>query len=116
MFIFHNKNGNKIAELNDEGFIIKEPQDILDIMADLGTMDCSRMILSENNLAGDFFDLKTKLAGEILQKCSNYRFKLAIAGDFSKYTSKSLSDFIRESNRGNRIWFVNDTREALEKF
>ena len=116
MFRFHEKNGYTIAELTDDNLIIRVTQDILDLMANPGVQDCSRMIIKENNLCSDFFDLKTKLAGDILQKISNYRFKLAITGDFSKYTSKSLADFIRESNKGNRVWFVNDLQEALEKF
>ena len=116
MFRFHYKNSKKIAELTDDNFTIMETQDILDLMADLSFQGCNRMILNENNLSRDFFDLKTKLAGEILQKISNYRFILAITGDFSKYTSKSLADFIRESNRGNQVWFVNDLQEALGKF
>jgi len=116
MFRFHEKNGCTIAELTDNNFIVSESQDILDLMADLGSQDCIRLIIYENNLNRDFFDLKTKLAGEILQKISNYRFRLAIIGDFSKYSGKSLTDFIRESNRGNQVWFVNDLQEALEKF
>jgi hypothetical protein len=112
----HEINGHRIAEITDRDFIIKEPQDIPDLMADLSYQDCNRVILYENNLSRDFFDLKTKLAGEILQKISNYRFSLTIIGDFSKYTSKSLAAFIRESNRGNQICFVNDLQEAFEKF
>jgi len=40
-------------------------------------------------------------------------FRVAIIGDFSKYTSKSLKDFIRESNRGNMIFFVEDLQSAM---
>jgi hypothetical protein len=40
---------------------------------------------------------------------------LAIVGDFTKFQSKSLKDFIRESNRGNRIFFVENTDSALKK-
>jgi hypothetical protein len=74
---------------------------------------CSMIIIRESNLNADFFRLKTGLAGEILQKFSNYRIKLAIIGDFSKYKSKSLQDFIRESNKGNRIFFVENIEAAL---
>jgi len=63
----------------------------------------------------DFFDLKTGLAGEILQKFSNYRVKLAIVGDFEEVKSKSLRDFIRESNRGRTVNFVNSVEEAVER-
>jgi hypothetical protein len=113
MFRFHEINGKKVAELTNKDCIISEAQDILDLMADLGYQECSRMIIYENNLSKDFFDLKTKLAGEILQKFSNYRMKLSIVGDFSKYTSKSLWDFIRESNRGNLVFFAEDLQSAL---
>jgi hypothetical protein len=58
--------------------------------------------------------LKTTLAGDILQKFSNYNVKLAIVGDFSIYTSQSLRDFIYESNKTGRIRFVNTIDEAIE--
>jgi hypothetical protein len=54
------------------------------------------MILNENNFHPDFF-------------------RLAIIGDFSKYKSKSLQDFIRESNKGNRIFFVKTLEKALNR-
>ena len=55
------------------------------------------------------------IAGEILQKFSNYRVQLAIVGNFSKYSGKSLHDFIYESNKGGQIHFVNSVSEALVK-
>ena len=114
MFKFHDIGGKKIAELTAENVVIREAQDMLELMADLGYQECSRMIIYEKNLSKDFFNLKTKLAGDILQKFSNYKMKLSIVGDFSKYTSKSLRDFIRESNRGNMIFFVEDLQSALQ--
>ena len=71
-------------------------------------------MLNEKNITPDFFDLKNGIAGEILQKFSTYRVRLAIVGDFSKYTSKSLNDFIFESNKGKHINFVTSTIEAIK--
>ena len=50
------------------------------------------------------------MAGEILQKFSNYRVRLAIVGDFTPYSSKSIKDFIYESNkkRTNQLCEHND--------
>lgn len=104
-----------IATLADDNLVISEVQDILNLMGDAGFNNCSRMVLNEKNLHPDFFRLHTGLAGEILQKFSTYDFKLAIIGDFSKFRSKSLQDFIRESNKGNRIFFVNTFDEALNR-
>ena len=61
------------------------------------------------------FHLSTKLAGEILQKFINYHVKIAIVGDFSAYTSKSLKDFIYESNNGKDIFFLPDEKKAIDK-
>jgi hypothetical protein len=109
----HTSNNSVIAEITDKNYIINEAQDILDLMADIGMNNCNRIIIHECNLHKDFFVLKTRLAGEILQKFSNYRFKLAIIGDFSKYKSKSLQDFIRECNQRKMILFINDLDTAL---
>jgi hypothetical protein len=40
---------------------------------------------------------------------------LGIVGDFSLYQSKSLRDFIYESNKSNRIVFVSTLEEALDR-
>lgn len=68
------------------------------------------VVIPAARLGDDFFRLRTGLAGEITQKFTNYRRKLAILGDVSRYVSQSdaLRDFIAESNRGPDIWFVAD--------
>lgn len=113
MFRFHELENEIIAELTDENLLIAEVQDALDLMGDAGSHASGRIIIREKNLHTDFFILSTRLAGDILQKFSNYNVKLAIIGDFSKYESKSLKDFIRESNKGNRVFFVDTLNEAL---
>lgn len=114
MIKYHRSINNiVIAELTDDNLIISQTQDILDLIGDLVYYDCTRIIIHEKNLHPDFFNLKTGLAGDILQKFSNYRFKLAVAGDFSKYKSRSLADFIRESNKGKMIFFVDSAESAM---
>ncbi len=51
----------------------------------------------------------------MLQKFVTYGVKLAIIGDFSKYKSKPLKDFMGESNRGKDIFFVGSEQEAVER-
>src|SRR4030042_3251502 len=114
MFTCHEVNGKIVAELTDNGLIINKVQDAIDLLGELGSEGCISMIIYEKNLSRDFFDLKTRLAGAILQKFSNYHFRLAIIGNFSKYASKSLNDFIRESNRGSLICFADDLQSALK--
>ena len=108
-------NGNNIAVLKSPGVMIRETQDALDLMAYAGEMKSNRIILNEAQITPEFFDLKTGLAGEILQKFSTYDFQLTIVGDFSKYKSKSLRDFIYESNKYGRINFVSSLEEVKSK-
>lgn len=110
----HNLNNTKIAEVISDETIISTAEDGLDLLGNLYYQGFDSIVLYENNVTPDFFDLKNGIAGEILQKFSTYRVKLAIVGDFSKYSSKSLTDFIYESNRGKHINFVNSTTEAIK--
>lgn len=105
-------NGMPVAEISSDRIVISTVQDALDLMADCRYHGASIIILSEEQINPDFFDLKTRLAGEILQKFSNYRMRLSIVGDFSKYPGKSLRDFIYESNKTGRISFVETVEEA----
>jgi hypothetical protein len=107
--------GIKITEVISDDILIKETQDALNLMAESNYQDSGKIILYEKNVAPEFFDLKSGIAGEILQKFSNYKVQLAIVGDFTKYSSKSLKDFILESNRHRHINFVNSVEEAKER-
>jgi hypothetical protein len=115
MLKFHLIEENTVAELTDTNIKISEVQDVLDLMGDCGSNNCNMIIIWEGSLHEDFFRLHTRLAGEILQKFSTYDFRLAIVGDFSKYRSKSLQDFIRESNKGKSVFFVNNIDDAFRK-
>ncbi len=108
-------NGINIAVLRSLGILIQETQDALDLMAECTYMNSNKIIIKEDQITPAFFDLKSGIAGEILQKFSTYNVQLAIIGDFSKYTSKSLRDFIFESNKYGRINFVSSFEEAKEK-
>lgn len=74
---------------------------------------CRKIALNRTAIIEDFFILSSGLAGEILQKFVNYGIKFAIYGDFSKYTSKPLKDFIYESNKGKDVFFVANENAAI---
>lgn len=107
--------GSNIAVLRSMGVLIQETQDALDLMAEVSYLNSHKIIIKEDQVTPAFFDLKSGIAGEILQKFSTYKVQLAIIGDFSKYTSKSLIDFMFESNKYGRINFVSSFDEAREK-
>ncbi|MFC3561570.1 DUF4180 domain-containing protein [Pedobacter jamesrossensis] len=105
----------KIAEVISKETVIKNAEDGLELLGSLYYQGFDSIIIYEQNIISDFFDLKNGIAGEILQKFSNYRMRLAIVGSFEAYTGKSIRDFIYESNNGKQINFLPTTIVALEK-
>lgn len=109
------ENGTqKIAEIASDQVLIVHVQDALDLMVKPALMGIRKIILHKNSIDPSFFDLRTGLAGEILQKFVNYNIQLAIVGDFENVTSESLKAFIIECNRGNQIFFLKDTKSAAQ--
>jgi hypothetical protein len=110
------ENNIDISIVRSDEIIIEDVQSALDFIATISyETGCDRVILNKSAICEDFFNLSTKLAGEILQKFINYQMKIAIIGDFSVYTSKSLKDFIYESNNGRNIFFLQNEEEAIMK-
>lgn len=110
----HESGGKRTAELQADGVVMKSPQDILDVLGTaLWAHEADHLIGHARNVVQEFFDLSTGLAGEILQKCSNYGFRLALVGDFKAYPSESLKAFNRECNRGRHVYFAETVEEAL---
>ena len=110
------ENGVPVAVPAGEGKLITGPQDALDLAMTVKyetSADC--IAIDKKNIAEDFFILSSGMAGEILQKYINYHVKLAVWGDFSRYTSKPLHDFIYESNEGKDFFFVPTREEAIRR-
>lgn len=110
------KGNDPIAIIEADEILINSAQDALDLIASIYyEHSCSHAIINKNNICEEFFDLKTGVAGEILQKLSNYNFYFAIIGDFSHYNSKALNDFIYESNKSSTVNFLDSIKTALAK-
>lgn len=108
-------DSQKIAEIISDQIEIHTVQEALDWMANASYEGAHNLVVYEHNLSPEFFDLKTQLAGDILQKAANYHMKVAIVGDFARYESKSLRAFMVECNRGRQIFFVADRETAVSR-
>ena len=106
---------NDIAIVKSDDIIIKDVQSAIDFIMNIRyETNCSKIALNKEAVVEEFFVLSKGLAGEILQKFINYQTKFAIYGDYSKYTSKPLKDFIYESNNGKDIFFIDNEDEAIK--
>lgn len=111
-----NVKGTDIAVVSGETAEVTTPQAALDLaMTVKYETGGSRLAIDKRVLGEDFFILSTGVAGEVLQKFINYHVKAAIFGDYSRYTSKPLRDFIYESNNGKDFFFTASREEAVER-
>jgi hypothetical protein len=94
------------ATLLADDAVIHSIADGLDLLGNADYLGAKHIITEDKHFSTDFFDLRSGLAGEILQKFSNYRMKLTIKGEWQEINSKALRDFIRECNRGDAIQFL----------
>ena len=115
-FISHAIGKTAVAEVSANDMLLTASEDANDLLGNAYYQGFDGMIISADKISPRFFDLKTRLAGEILQKFSTFRMRLAVVGDFSTFTSESLKSFIYESNRGNLIHFSPTIADALAWF
>lgn len=103
--------GLSFVETTSSDCLVRTAQDMLDIAAWGDEREVRSIVLEVNNLSREFFDLSSGLAGEILQKCSNYGIRLAISGDYTNFMSSRFPELALELNRGRQVRFF-PTRDA----
>lgn len=86
-----------------------------DILGDAYVSGARVIAIPVSRLGPGFLTLSTRIAGEVIQKFVNYGLQVVFVGDISAAVADSdaLRDFVRESNRGRHVWFVEDLA-ALE--
>jgi hypothetical protein len=100
-----------------DGKHLKSERDALDLIGEAMQQGCEWVFVPVERLDENFFHLKTRLAGEIIQKFVTYRRHLVILGDISQYEAQSQAfrDFVYEANLGNHVWFVTNLQELDER-
>src|SRR6185437_16642257 len=100
--------GIQLYEVSATGPELRTGRDAVDLMSEASEQRALWIVIPEARLGDDFFELRTRVAGEIVQKFAMYGAKVAIVGDISRRiaTSQSLAAFVAEANRGESLWFV----------
>lgn len=107
-------NGLALLELDATGPLLATEQDALDLIGETYGTDADIIVVPLIRLAPQFFELRNGMAGAFFQKLQNYRKRLFVLGDIAAETaaSKSLHDFVYETNRVGNHLFAAD-REAM---
>ncbi|PBC95948.1 uncharacterized protein DUF4180 [Streptomyces sp. Ag82_O1-15] len=100
-----------------EGEVIGGEGDVLDLIGNASYQGAQWVVIPVERFDEAFFQLRTRVAGGIVQKFANYRMALVVLGDISRHTeaSSALRDFVRECNRGRQTWFLTDVEELRER-
>ncbi|MYT72876.1 MULTISPECIES: DUF4180 domain-containing protein [unclassified Streptomyces] len=109
-FTLRDMAGVPVLVCADDGPPLADERAALDLIGDAGYQGARWVAVPAGRCGDDFFQLRTRIAGDIVQKFANYRIGLAILGDIRSRTdaSTALRDFVRESNRGGQLWFLPD--------
>lgn len=91
-----------------EGALLRGTQAAIDLIGEVRSNGAEIVVVPVERLDPEFFQLRTGVAGEFLQKFVTYQVPIVIIGDTSAAAaeSKAVRDFIRESNERDGIWFL----------
>jgi hypothetical protein len=91
---------------------IHSPGDIAAALA--AGMENGGLLLDETQLGATFFDLRTGLAGEVFQKFTNYRVRLAIVVANPGAHGARLSELIHEHRSHDAVRFFSSHQLARQ--
>ena len=117
---FYELHGVRVLECVPDGSKLQTYNDAVELIGKTFENHATLIVIPVECLNDEFFNLKTRVAGELIQKFVQYRRRLAIVGDISGFLagSSALRAFVNESNRGKEVWFLatlEDLNDRLER-
>ena len=114
---FYELHGARVLECVPNGERLRTYQGAVDLVGKSFENSATLIVIPVECLDDEFFQLKTRIAGELIQKFVQYRRRLAIVGDISRHLAESsaLRAFVIEANRGKDVWFVASLEELNQR-
>ena len=109
--------GVRVVEFPTAGDQFRNDWQAIEIISEAAAHNAEVIVIPVERLITGFFDLKTRIAGEILQKFVTYRKRVVVLGDISNRLSGSsaLRDVVYECNAGHQVWFLASVNELDQK-
>ncbi len=100
--------GERVLRYAADDPVLDGEQRASDLVGDALSSRATMIAVPVDRLGADFFQLRSGLAGAIVQKVVVYHLNLAVVGDVSAHleASEALRDWVRECNRGDDVCFV----------
>jgi hypothetical protein len=80
----------------------------------MAALDGGGLVLLEEDLGPDFFNLRTGLAGELFQKFATYRARLAIVLTGPAAHGERFAELVHEHRRHPTVRFFNSLSDAQQ--
>ncbi|MGA7871873.1 MAG: DUF4180 domain-containing protein [Candidatus Binatus sp.] len=114
---FYELHGVRILECAPDREKLRTYRDAVDLVGKAFENRATLIVIPVECLDDDFFRLRTRIAGELIQKFVQYRRRLAIVGDISRHLAESsaLRALVNESNRGKEVWFAASLAELNDR-
>lgn len=92
-------------------------QDAVDLIGLAFSEEANVVVVPADRVVPDFYTLSTRILGDVVRKFQQYRIRLAVVGDITKYTasSEAFRAYVHETNKGRDIWFLQTEEELSAK-
>ncbi len=100
-----------IIVASDAGIAIRSRADVTDAVGACFRAD--GLLLTEADVAPDFFDLRSGFAGELVQKFVNYRLRAAVVVETPEAHGERFAELAREHATHPTVRFVRSVDEAM---
>ncbi|MDF9840977.1 MULTISPECIES: DUF4180 domain-containing protein [unclassified Paenibacillus] len=106
------REGQKYLELRPSDSMLSTEQDILDLIGACMEHDVYKVLLHEAVLPEEFYNLRTGLAGTLLQKFMNYRVRGAAVIGSGQADKGRFKELLSELNKGSSFRTFGNEEEA----
>jgi hypothetical protein len=110
-------NGQRVLTYRQDELTLATEQDATDLVGAAFNEQAAVVVVPADRVVPDFYQLSTRVAGEVIRKFEMYRIRLVILGDITRHleASESFQAFVHEANRGKNLWFVPGEAELAQK-
>ena len=112
--IITKKNGRYLNCTPFTGVLSSE-KDAIELVSACISNDTGNLLLHERSVSPDFFNLRTGLAGAVLNKFQIYNIKIALIIEDMELLEGRFGELVMESNKGNEFR-VYDSVQAAEEW
>ncbi len=107
------KNGIIYSECTPAKKFITKEQDAVDLIDLCGYYQTNNLLIYAQNVDENFFDLKSKLAGEVLTKRMNYYMRIAMVMPSDYSENERFSEMALDVNKVNHFRIFENRAQAV---